>query len=35
MKNITEKMLKFIDESPTCFQVVDNLKKELAGRGYA
>ena len=35
MKNITEKMLKFIDESPTCFHVVDNLKKELAGRGYA
>ena len=28
MKNITEQMLEFIDASPTCFHVVDNLKKE-------
>jgi len=34
MKNITEQMLEFIDASPTCFHVVDNLKKELADRGY-
>ena len=33
-KNITEKMLGFIDESPTCFHVIDNLKKELKKAGY-
>ena len=34
MKNITEQMLEFIDASPTCFHVVDNLKSELVDRGY-
>ena len=34
MNNITERMLKFIDESPTCFHVIDNLKKELVSKGY-
>ncbi len=32
--DITDKMLKFIDESPTCFHVVANLKKELLKNGY-
>ena len=33
-KDITGKMLSFIDESPTCFHVIDNLKKELKKAGY-
>ena len=32
--DITNKMLQFIDESPTCFHVVDNLKKRLLQDGY-
>ncbi len=32
--NITAKMLEFIDASPTCFHVVDNLKKQLLENGY-
>ena len=34
MADITNKMLDFIDASPTCFHVVDNLKKELVKNGY-
>lgn len=34
MTDITNKMLDFIDASPTCFHVVDNLKKELVKNGY-
>lgn len=34
MADITTKMLDFIDASPTCFHVVDNLKKELVKNGY-
>ncbi len=33
-KDITGKMLDFIDASPTCFHVIDNLKKELNKAGY-
>lgn len=33
-KDITARMMDFIDESPTCFHVVANLKKELLSRGY-
>ena len=33
-KDITDRMLTFIDESPTCFHVIDNLKKELKKAGY-
>ena len=33
-KDITARMLNFIDESPTCFQVIDNLKKRLVAEGY-
>ena len=29
MKKISDRMLDFIDVSPTCFHVVENLKKEL------
>ncbi|MBO6241943.1 MAG: M18 family aminopeptidase [Butyrivibrio sp.] len=34
MADITNRMLDFIDASPTCFHVVDNLKKELVKNGY-
>ncbi len=34
MKSITDRMLDFIDASPTCFHVIDNLKKELVENGY-
>ena len=34
MADITNKMLDFIDASPSCFHVVDNLKKELVESGY-
>ena len=33
-KDITDRMLTFIDESPTCFHVIDNLKKQLKKAGY-
>ena len=33
-KDVTDRMLKFIDESPTCFHVVDNLKKQLVKNGF-
>ncbi len=33
-KGITNRMLTFINESPTCFHVIDNLKKELVKAGY-
>ena len=32
--DITGRMLDFIDESPTCFHVVDNLKIRLLSEGY-
>ena len=31
---VTGKMLKFIDENPTCFHVIDNLKKKLQDEGF-
>ncbi len=31
---ITQRMLDFIDASPTCFQVVDNIKKQLEAHGF-
>ena len=31
---ITERMLEFIDESPTCFHVVENLRKRLISEGF-
>ncbi|MCR5671099.1 MAG: M18 family aminopeptidase [Butyrivibrio sp.] len=31
---ITERMLTFIDESPTCFHVVENIKKRLLADGF-
>ena len=34
MADITTKLLDFIDASPSCFHVVDNLKKELVENGY-
>ena len=34
MKKISDRMLDFIDVSPTCFHVVENLKKELIKNGY-
>ena len=34
MKKISDRMLEFIDVSPTCFHVVENLKKELIKNGY-
>ena len=33
-KDVTDKMLQFIDASPTCFHVVDNLKEQLLKAGY-
>ncbi|WP_026651015.1 M18 family aminopeptidase [Butyrivibrio proteoclasticus] len=32
--NVTTEMLEFINESPTCFHVVDNLKKRLLSEGF-
>ncbi len=32
--NITQKMLDFIDASPTAFHVVDNIKKDLVKRNF-
>ena len=31
---VTGKMLKFIDENPTCFHVIENLKKRLQDEGF-
>ena len=33
-KDITGRMLDFIDASPSCFQVIDNLRKRLLEEGY-
>ncbi len=33
-KNITQKMLDFIDASPTAFHVVDNIRKDLVKRNF-
>lgn len=33
-KNVTQAMLEFINESPTCFHVVSNLKNILTENGY-
>ncbi|SFB87684.1 M18 family aminopeptidase [Butyrivibrio sp. YAB3001] len=33
-EGITGRMLDFIDESPTCFHVIDNLKKRLVKEGF-
>ena len=33
-KNITQKMMDFIDASPTAFHVVDNIRKDLVKRDF-
>lgn len=33
-ENVTDRMLEFIDKSPTCFHVIDNLKKKLTQAGF-
>jgi aspartyl aminopeptidase len=32
--DVTRRMLDFIDESPSCFHVIDNLKKKLTKEGF-
>ena len=33
-KKLTQKMLDFIDASPTAFHVVDNIRKDLVKRNF-
>ena len=33
-RELTKQFLEFLDHSPSCYHVVDNLKKELLENGY-
>ena len=33
-EDTTQKMLKFIEESPSCYHVVENLRKELKAQKF-
>ena len=34
MSSQAERLLKFIEESPSCFHVVENVKKQLTAAGF-